>query len=315
MDCPPTEEGAADILSATGVARLPSRGADGTMRTREEGTPALRLESDAGLAFGAQALLDTAPRVAVPSVWLQLATLRLALPPELENRSAAALHLVRPSLRPDQLFPQGSAVPPPDLFGTVAYRTRMAPPVWQVRVHSGYRDFGLCLEERGGCAPNASRWADFVDRTRGAEGLDLYYAVNEFVNTSVRFQADSTLEDVLDDWVTPVSLISSGEGDCEDFALAKFWLLETLGVDKSNLYIVVVQDLAVRLPHAFLAVRHGDEVWLLDSRVNRPLSPDEVDDIVPVITIGDSAAYLHGRPTQPVEATPMSWLLRWLPFS
>jgi|GEM_PF-1556950 len=314
-DCPPADHATAAAPPPFDFARLPARNAPDTI-------PALRLEQDLGqdlgLAFGAQALLDAAPRAeaSATSVWLQMAALTFHPPAAPENRNVqSAIDLVRPALRPAYLFPPGRAVPPPDLFGTVAQQTRMAPAVWQVRVHSGYSDFGRCLEERGACAPNAGRWADFVSTTRGLEGLALYGAVNEFVNSSVRFQADSTLEDVLDDWVTPVSLISTAQGDCEDFALAKFWLLEALGVDRSDLYIVVVQDMVVQLPHAFLAVRDGNDVWLLDSRTNRPLSPDDVEGIVPVITIGDSAAYLHGRPTEPVEETPMSWLMRWLPFS
>lgn len=314
-NCPPADHATAITPPAFDFARLPARNDPGAI-------PALRLEQDSerdpGLAFGAQALLDAAPRAEAPapSVWLQMAALTFPHSADREYRIVqSAINLVRPALRPTYLFPPGRAVPPPNLFGTVAQQTRMAPAVWQVRVHSGYSDFGRCLEERGDCTPNAGRWADFVSATRGLEGLALYGAVNEFVNTSVRFQADSTLEDVLDDWVTPVSLISTAQGDCEDFALAKFWLLEALGVDRSDLYIVVVQDLVVQLPHAFLAVRDGDDVWLLDSRTNRPLSPDDVEGIVPVITIGDSAAYLHGRPMEPVEETPMSWLMRWLPFS
>jgi len=308
-NCPPAEHAAEIIPPAFDFARLPGRNVGDAL-------PALRLEQDRGLAFGAQALLDAAPQPAAPSVWLQMAALTFHLPADPENRNVqSAVNLARPALRPAVLFPPGPGVPPPNLFGTVAEQTRMAPAVWQVRVHSGYSDFGRCLEERGACAPNAEHWADFVSHARGLDGVALYTAVNEFVNTSVQFQADSTLEDVLDDWVTPISLISTAQGDCEDFALAKFWLLETLGVDKSDLYIVVVQDLVVQLPHAFLAVRDGDNVWLLDSRTNRPLSPDEVEGIVPVITIGESAAYLHGRPTEPVDETPMSWLMRWLPFS
>ena len=89
-----------------------------------------------------------------------------------------------------------------------------------------------------------------------------------------------SLAAVLDDWVTPASLVNGARGDCEDFALAKFWMLEMLGIDRSDLYVVVVQDEAVHLPHAYLAVRSGGEIWLLDSRTNRPLLPEELEGIV-----------------------------------
>jgi len=218
----------------------------------------------------------------------------------------------RPVLRPTLNFSRRSdaespSIPPPNLFGTVAQQTRMAPDFWQLRVRAGLNDFSRCLTERIMCDENAGLWDDFVRSARDLEGFELYLAVNQFVNSVVRFQSDTTMAAVLDDWVTPASLVNGAEGDCEDFALAKFWLLEMLGIDRSNLYVVVVQDEVVSLPHAYLALRDGDQIWLLDSRINRPLQPHELDGIVPVVTIGHAAAYLHGRPIDPGQPMSSVW--------
>jgi len=291
-DCPPTEEPASSPLAwgqfppSWDFARLPNRSGE---------PPELRL--------GREEPSDT---------WRNLAALTFPPSPAVPE-SQVVPNLIRPILRPNELYPDAPSVPPPDMFGTVVHPTSMAPTVWQARVHLGYRTFGSCLDEGAECGRYAPQWASFVARHRGNEGVALYDAVNVFVNHAVQFQADTTLEEVLDDWITPETLMQTGEGDCEDFALAKFWLLEYLGVDKDDLYIVVVRDLVVRLPHAYLAVRDGDNVWLLDSRTDGLLTPDELEGIVPVITIGDTAAYLHGRPADP--ETPMSFLWEWLPFS
>jgi predicted transglutaminase-like cysteine proteinase len=321
-ECPPTEEIVDDGQAALPqgpprwtFTRLPNRSNHETSTYIEEEAvvPDLRLEGEAALVDEAHAVA-IAPAPSVPSVWLQMAALTFTVPAlESELNRMPELEIVRPSLRPDYAIQLGAPNPPPNLFGTVAQPTRMAPVIWQARVRSGFGDFSRCLDERGACNANAVDWSNFVRRAEGLEGFELYMAVNQFVNSSVRFQSDGTLEEVLDEWATPISLISQAEGDCEDFALAKFWLLEMLGVDSSDLYIVVVQDLVVQVPHAFLAVRSGSEVWLLDSRADRPLSPDEIEGVVPVVTIGDSAAYLHGRPIDPGQ--PMSMLWDWLPIS
>lgn len=284
--------------------RLPSRTNDGTqtVRAEREDAPGLRLDTRTE---------DTRPGEPDTGVWAQLATAPRLDPTGPRNRLYAELG-DGPALRPTFVprMANSTPVPPPDLFGTIARTTAMAPAIWQVRVENGAGDFGRCLDQGSGCAANAVGWARFVNRSRHLEGHELLTTVNEFVNSTVQFQSDSTLQAVLDDWITPASLVRDLRGDCEDFALAKFWLLEMLGVDRNDLYIVVVQDLVAQMPHAFLAVRSGDQVWLLDSRVNRPLSPQEVDDIVPVISIGNAAAYLHGRPSGP--DVPMSDLMEWL---
>jgi len=321
-ECPPTEESIGDGQATLPqdpprwtFARHPNRSNHEAPTYIEEdaSVPDLRLEGETSFVdeVGARSV---APPSSGQSVWLQMAALTFSAP-SLGNElnRLPEIEIVRPSLRPDYAFQFVTPNPPPNLFGTVAQPTRMAPVIWQARVRSGFGEFSRCLDNRDACHANAVNWSNFVRRAEGLEGYDLYMAVNEFVNSSVQFQSDSTLEEVLDEWATPISLISQAEGDCEDFALAKFWLLEMLGVDSSDLYIVVVQDLAVRVPHAFLAVRSGSEIWLLDSRVDRPLSPDEIDGVVPVVTIGDSAAYLHGRPVDPGQ--PMSMLWDWMPVS
>ncbi len=325
QDCPEADElgagyaGAPQAPPRLPLNRLPGRSNGAAhVAVRQNGeTPALRLDATPLESFASLEPLAPVPPETPPSAWARMASLAFTMPRRsVEPLSPPDAPPDRPVLRP--AFPQHAevqspSVPPPALFGTVAQQTRMAPDYWQIRVSAGLDDFGRCLAERVMCDENAELWTEFVESARGLEGLDLYLAVNRFVNEAVRFQPDSSLAAVLDDWITPASLVNGAEGDCEDFALAKFWLLELLGVDRNDLYIVVVQDVTARLPHAYLAVRSGPEVWLLDSRINRPLSPHELDGIVPVVTIGHAAAYLHGRPIDP--GTPMSFLWDWLNYS
>jgi len=331
-DCPPEDQIQEELSLDEGGALgpLPLRWAFGRMPSRSNAdlalpgqdqldVPELRLDGETAALDLGTAPADLMPDVIAPdeaeiSVWAQLAIPSPQMEPTIElNRLIdPSLALVRPSQRPRFGAGISPSLPPPDMFGTVTRLTRMTPAVWQVRVHTGIEEFTQCIMERYACDENAVQWSAFVERSRHLEGEELLFAVNQFVNASVQFQSDRTLEEVLDEWATPASLIRQAEGDCEDFALAKFWLLEMLGVDRSDLYIVVVQDLVVRLPHAYLAVRRGSDVLLLDSRTNRLLSPDELDGIVPVVTIGHSASYLHGRPVD--DGQPMSFMWEWLRY-
>jgi len=60
-----------------------------------------------------------------------------------------------------------------------------------------------------------------------AQGKTPYEAlslVNSSVNNLIRYRPDRG-----DVWATPVETATSGAGDCEDYAIAKLWLLRSIG--------------------------------------------------------------------------------------
>lgn len=62
--------------------------------------------------------------------------------------------------------------------------------------------------------------------------------VNQFFNSRIRFVDDMTVLGQEDYWATPVeALRKKGAGDCEDYALAKYFTLRELGVPASQLRI------------------------------------------------------------------------------
>lgn len=60
-------------------------------------------------------------------------------------------------------------------------------------------------------------------------------------------------------------------GDCEDFAIAKYFVLREFGVPAEDMRIVVGKERRRSDHHAMLAVNGGDKVWMLenDNRIYR----------------------------------------------
>ncbi|AXX93369.1 hypothetical protein CPU12_08420 [Malaciobacter molluscorum LMG 25693] len=52
---------------------------------------------------------------------------------------------------------------------------------------------------------------------------------------------DENKYNVDDYWATPKEFLIEGKGDCEDYAIAKYFTLLTLGVDKKKLFLSVVK--------------------------------------------------------------------------
>jgi predicted transglutaminase-like cysteine proteinase len=154
------------------------------------------------------------------------------------------------------------------------------------------RDFGDLghpgqFQGEVGRAANApSGFLDFCDRNPGEcripkgqpdriaftpDLMMILEKVNIAVNNAVRPLDDSEHYGVTEFWTVPVD----GEGDCEDYVLAKRKMLTLLGVPAPALRITVAFN-KNRVRHAVLTVvtNHGD--YVLDNLQDELLPPDEL---------------------------------------
>jgi len=65
--------------------------------------------------------------------------------------------------------------------------------------------------------------------------------VNDFFNRRIAFDDDRSIWGQSDYWATPIETIGQGRGDCEDFAIAKYYSLIDLGVPLNKLRLVYVK--------------------------------------------------------------------------
>ncbi len=69
-----------------------------------------------------------------------------------------------------------------------------------------------------------------------------------------------------DYWETPFEFLAKN-GQCQDYAATKYFLLRAAGVPASDLRIVVVQDSEAQLAHAVVVVDPYGEALLLDNQI------------------------------------------------
>ena len=65
--------------------------------------------------------------------------------------------------------------------------------------------------------------------------------VNDFWNRRIQFMDDTQAWGQDDYWATPMESLGNGKGDCEDFAIAKYFTLLVSGVDVSQLRMIYVK--------------------------------------------------------------------------
>jgi predicted transglutaminase-like cysteine proteinase len=119
-----------------------------------------------------------------------------------------------------------------------------------------------CADERH-CAPAA--WNIFLATLRDKPRREQIEAVNHWANQQP-YVEDTANWGVADYWETPGEFLAHG-GDCEDFAIAKYFSLTRLGVPADDLRIMIVQDQALGVFHAVLAVRDQGQTLLLDNQL------------------------------------------------
>ncbi len=64
--------------------------------------------------------------------------------------------------------------------------------------------------------------------------------VNSFYNKILPVE-DTTKYNVDDHWATPKEFLINGKGDCEDYAIAKYFTLIETGIPKDKLYFAIVK--------------------------------------------------------------------------
>lgn len=65
--------------------------------------------------------------------------------------------------------------------------------------------------------------------------------INGFYNRRMGFRDDQLVWGQLDYWASPLEFMQRGEGDCEDFAIAKYFSLLALGMPSERMRLVYVR--------------------------------------------------------------------------
>jgi len=135
-------------------------------------------------------------------------------------------------------------------------------------------------------------WQNLIQTTEGNDQVKLE-RVNRFMNT-VPFVDDAIHWGQPDYWATPMEFIASNGGDCEDFAIAKFFTLLKLGIPEDRLTLTYVKALRLNQAHMVLTYypSPGAEPLVLDNLVPAILPSSRRTDLLPVYSINGAGLWL-----------------------
>ena len=138
-------------------------------------------------------------------------------------------------------------------------------------------------------------------------------AINDFFNQRIAFKPDSVVWGQEDYWASPLETLAQGQGDCEDYAIAKYASLLAAGVAPQRLRLVYVraQIGAQAQAHMVLAYQAADgtEPQILDNLRAEVLPASQRPDLTPVFSFSTEGLWQgNGGPS---AGDPLARLSRW----
>jgi len=141
-------------------------------------------------------------------------------------------------------------------------------------------------------------------------------SINQFFNQRVLFRPDAEVWNQMDYWASPLEMMEKGEGDCEDYAIAKYFSLLLTGVAESKLRLVYVRAKlgsldGPALAHMVLAYypQPGAEPMILDNLISEVRPASRRPDLSPVFSFNGEGLW-QGTGLQNA-GDPVARLSRW----
>jgi predicted transglutaminase-like cysteine proteinase len=169
------------------------------------------------------------------------------------------------------------------LFGTFAHADKLITATLQKRA----------LKKYGPFAKNRFRAIDtkLLTKLRNASEIKKLNSVNTWVNY-IHYASDKKLYGVNDYWATLYEFVGKNRGDCEDYTIAKYYILKALGVDPHKMkfaYVIYKNRQGKKISHMVLAYlktphpRSTDDILILGNNNRLVLPVSKRPDLVKLI--------------------------------
>lgn len=178
-------------------------------------------------------------------------------------------------------------------------------------------DAARVLEVAAGRGPRVAEQAQAlvqqIERSSALDESQRLREVNDFFNRRLAFKDDSVTWGVPDYWATPLESLEKRAGDCEDYAIAKYFSLAASGVPTARLRMVYVRARlgGQSLAHMVLAyyAQPDAEPLILDNLRPEVLPASQRPDLTPVFSFNTEGLWQGVGPV--TAGDPLARLSLW----
>lgn len=155
-------------------------------------------------------------------------------------------------------------------------------------------------------------WYQLINGYNDARALEKLELVNNFFN-QLAFVNDSELWGQEDYWATPLQMISSNGGDCEDYSIAKYFTLRKMGIPEERMRLTYVKALQLDQAHMVLTYfpTPDSEPLILDNLVTDIRLSSERTDLLAVYSFNGNGLWLAKKKGADERVGHSGRLSRW----
>ncbi|MBL4908028.1 MAG: transglutaminase-like cysteine peptidase [Sneathiella sp.] len=157
-------------------------------------------------------------------------------------------------------------------------------PKWRSVLDKYKNEPGDCSTGRlNACA--YKKWKELIEGLKDKPKRFQLERINTYINL-YRYILDPINWGVKDYWEIPKEFFGRF-GDCEDYAIVKYFSLRALGWKASDMKIVVLQDMNLRIAHAILAVKYDKKEVILDNQIGLVIDAKRVRHYRPIYSVNE----------------------------
>lgn len=166
----------------------------------------------------------------------------------------------------------------------------------------------LAQQYQGNIQKRFNAWAKLIESQRNKPESEQLEKVNSFFN-----QFEYQLDELEDYWKSPVEFIVDGGGDCEDYAIIKYFTLVSLGVPPEKLRITYVTSLTLNQAHMVLSYYPTPEAepLILDSLESKIKKASKRPDLKPIYSFNGEGLWLAKKIGQSSSVGDPRSLNKW----
>ncbi|MFH2011121.1 MAG: transglutaminase-like cysteine peptidase [Pseudomonadota bacterium] len=137
-------------------------------------------------------------------------------------------------------------------------------------------------------------WEDLIRKNQTLSDMEKLKIANHFFNSMILYVSDIQLWRVEDYWATPFEFICKRAGDCEDYAIAKYFTLKAMGVEEEKLNIAYVKALQYNVHHMVLTYYSspGAEPLVLDNIIDSIEPGSKRKDLFPIFSFNGTGLWM-----------------------
>lgn len=158
-------------------------------------------------------------------------------------------------------------------------------------------------------------WQKLVESALDADELERLHMTNDYFNRRLKFRSDAQTWGLSDYWATPIESFSKGQGDCEDFVIAKYFTLRMTGVAAEKLRLIYVKaeldgrgesESVAHMVLAYYATPESDPI-ILDNLANALTLGSQRSDLTPIYSFNDEQEWID----ESLSGSSAAHMSRW----